>query len=370
MSLTLLTILAVLVVLSPIILIHEAGHFLACKIFGIRVEEFAFGLGKKLYSKKKGDTEFTIRAVPFGGFVRTSGEMFLAADAPAPQSYEFAAKKWWKKLIMVISGAAMNYVLAFLIFAGVAYVVGTQIVDAKNVNAAQLPAVIGALVQDRPAAKHGLAEGDELLSINDFKLSSWQDLTENIAKTTGDVSVIFARGGEEKNIVIPSDAFGEERLLGVYPRVATERISLSNALYYGAERCWYWTSMSISVIYKSIVKGKAPDLAGPVGIVNIVHNTVKTHDVAKFIMLIGILSLAVGMFNLFPIPVLDGGYAVMFLIEGVTGKQMGIKTVERSINIGFALIMLLVIYATFGDVKRIFFKPKPAVEMTVEQADL
>lgn len=336
-----------MLVLSPIILIHELGHFMACKWSGIRVEEFSFGLGNKLWSKKRGDTEFTIRAVPFGGFVKTSGEMFLAKDSDKPKEWEFAAKKWWVKLIMVISGALMNYVLAFVIFSGV-----TMYMGSPQTDAVKLPTVVGEVVKDMPAAAHGLASGDKILALNEYSVSNWKELIDSLDKTTGDVSVKYLRGTEEMGFTVKADEFKTQRKLGIMVQTVMVPVGFFGSIKSGAQQCWYWTYFSISSIGKSISKGKAPDLAGPVGIVNIVHKAVRT-NVVDFIFLIGLLSLAVGMFNLFPIPVLDGGYAIMFIIEGIRGKQIPLKTVEKSVNVGFGLLMLLVLYATFKDVDRL-----------------
>ena len=130
-------------------------------------------------------------------------------------------------------------------------------------------------------------------------------------------------------------------------------------------QCWYWTKFSLMSLWQSITHKKAPDLAGPIGIVNIIHKSVHT-GLLDFIFLIGMLSLAVGMFNLFPIPILDGGYALVFLWEGLTGKLPSTKMIMRAANVGFYILMILVVYASYSDIKRIFFKPKAAIEQTQE----
>lgn len=345
----LLTLIAVIIVLSPIVLIHELGHFIACKLSGIGVNEFAFGFGKKLWSKKYAGTEFSLRAIPFGGFVSTKGDMFLPSGAPAPKSDEFAAKKWWVKFIMVISGAVMNYVLAFIIFTGVTFFMGTPVNDIDK-----LPPVVGEAVANMPAQKYGILPGDKIVNINGLTITNWKGLTDALAATEGDVKVEYLRGEKGYDIFIPEAEFNAARKLGVVVQPVFEEVRFGGAVISGASQCWHWTYFSLHTIYKNIFKDKkAPDIAGPVGIVHIVHKAVRT-SVADFVFLIGLLSLAVGMFNLFPIPVLDGGYALMFLIEGIRGnKQIPLKAVEMAVNIGFGLLILLVLYATFFDVARL-----------------
>ncbi|WP_428897973.1 regulator of sigma E protease [Parelusimicrobium proximum] len=356
MASILLTTLAVAVALSPIILIHEFGHFIACRMTGIRVNEFAFGMGKILWSVKKGDTLYSVRIFPFGGFVSPAGEMFLAPDAPEPKPYEFAAKPWYIKLFMVVNGAFMNYVLAFILFTALVLTMGKVPTDLKEITP-----VIDTVAESSAASKHGLMKGDTITMINAASITYWPELTAAITGSTGDLTVNFIRDGEVKNIVIPAaDLAGEKRMLGVTPAIPQYvKVGFIEAVGTGAYRCWFFTKLSIVTIYDSIANKKAPELAGPVGIVNIVHNAVK-RGFADFVFLVAILSLAVGMFNLFPIPVLDGGYALMYIWEGIFGKQVSEKFVIKAVNIGFVVLMLLVVYATQGDIRRIFFKSTDA----------
>lgn len=359
----LLTIIAVICILSPIILIHEAGHYIACRVFGIRVEEFAIGMGKKLWSKQKGETLFSIRAVPFGGFVKTAGEMFLNKDAPAPKEYEFAAKKWYAKFLMVISGAAMNYVLAFIIFTFIVFVSGMPETDAKKITAE-----IGGVAESMPAGAAGLKEGDMLVSINGAALSNWGEVVPAIASSEGDLNIVYTRGGERLETVVPASAFsGSKRQLGVTPKIELKKAGAFESVKLGAYQCYYWTALSLGSIYDSFAKKKAPDLAGPVGIVNIVHQAVKSGWMS-FFSLLALLSLAVGMFNLFPIPILDGGYAVMFLWEGISRRKVTEKFVLKAVNVGFVLIIMLVVYATYQDVGRIVTGKKAVSEDTTTEA--
>ncbi len=358
----LLSIVAVIVVLSPIVIIHEFGHFIACRLTGIGVKEFSFGFGKILWHKKSSKgTDFQIRAIPFGGFVEPEGQMFQEDDAKeAPKPSEFAAKKWYAKFFMVVNGALFNYILAAVIFAGLIYIKGMPQTDPTL-----LPAQVGAVVENYPAAKVDLQVQDIILSANGQPVANWQELTQAIQARQGDLALSVQRGNETLNITIKESDFLADKptVLGiaVYPQM--KKVGLWAAAGLGVYQCWYWTKFSLDSLWQSISHKKAPEVAGPIGIVNIIHQSVH-RGWLDFIFLIAMLSLAVGMFNLFPIPILDGGYALVYLWEGLTGKLPSTKNIMRAANVGFYILMLLVVYASYADIKRIFFKPKTAAVAT------
>lgn len=360
----LLSVIAVIVVLSPIVIIHEFGHFLACRLTGIRVKEFSFGFGKILWHKKKGDTDYQIRAIPFGGFVEPAGQMFHPKDAKeGPKSYEFAAKKWYAKFFMVVNGALFNYVLAAIVFAGIIYVKGMPETDT-----ALLPAQVGAVSENYPAAKAGLEPGDVILSVDGKEISSWKELTPAVEARKQDLALSVKRGDETLQFTLKDADFLPEQphIIGITAEPVMRPVGIFESAWLGVYQCWYWTKFSLVSLWESFTHKKAPDLAGPIGIVNIIHKTAHG-ELVNFIFLIGMLSLAVGMFNLFPIPILDGGYALVFLLEGLTGKLPSERVVNAAMNCGFYALILLVLYASYSDVKRIFFAPKaPAAEASAQ----
>lgn len=354
----LLTAVAVLIALSPIILIHEFGHYIACRLTGIRVNEFAFGFGKILWHKKVGDTDYQVRAVPFGGFVEPAGLMFHPKDAKeAPKPYEFAAKKWYAKLFMVVNGALFNYVLAAVIFSAVIYIKGEPQTDP-----AQLPAAVGTVANGYPAEKIALRPGDLITAVNGVQTPRWQDLTSALNDARGDVSLNVLRQETPLAFTVKKQDFLKDypHTLGISVAPTYKPVGLVKSVGLGLYNCWYWTYFSLASLWQSLTKAKKPELSGPVGIVNVIHKSVRS-GIVDFIFLIGMLSLAVGMFNLFPIPILDGGYALVYLLEGLTGKLPSEKVINIAMNIGLYILILLVVYATYSDVKRIFFTEKPAV---------
>lgn len=355
----LLSIIAVIVVLSPIVIIHEFGHYIACRLTGIRVNEFSFGFGKILWHKKVGHTDYQIRAIPFGGFVEPAGPMFHPQDAKEPpKPYEFAAKKWYAKFFMVVNGAVFNYLLAALIFGVLIYIKGMP-----ETNPAKLPAAVGAVAPGYPAAKLDLKEGDIIRQINGKSIANWEDLTQAMGARQGDVRFTYERDGKTLSAAVKDADFGGKNILGVTVMPVFHKVAWWKAAGLGFYQCWYWTEYSLSSLWKSLSRKKAPELAGPIGIVNVIHQAAH-RSLLDFVFLIAMLSVAVGMFNLFPIPILDGGYALVYLWEGLTKKLPTEKTLNIAVNIGLYLLILLVIYASYADIKRIFFKPKTAAVQT------
>lgn len=355
----LLTIIAVIVVLSPIVIIHEFGHYIACRLTGIRVNEFAFGFGKILWHKKVGDTDYQIRAIPFGGFVEPAGPMFHPQDAKEPpKPYEFAAKKWYAKFFMVVNGALFNYLLAALIFGVLIYIKGMPETDP-----AKLPAAVGTVADGYPAAKLDLKEGDIIRQINHTDITNWEDLTNAMGARQGDVQFTYERDGQTMSATVKDADFNGKNILGITVKPVFHKVAWWKAAGLGFYQCWYWTEYSLSSLWKSLSRKKAPELAGPIGIVNVIHQAAH-RSLLDFIFLIAMLSVAVGMFNLFPIPILDGGYALVYLWEGLTKKLPTEKTLNVAVNIGLYFLILLVIYASYADIKRIFFKPKTAAVAT------
>lgn len=362
----LLSVIAVIVVLSPIVIVHEFGHYIACRLTGIRVNEFSFGFGKILWHKKVGDTDYQVRAIPFGGFVEPAGPMFHPQDAPEPpKPYEFAAKKWYAKFFMVVNGALFNYLLAALIFGVLIYIKGMPETDPVK-----LPAAVGTVAKGYPAEKLDLQPGDVIRQINGQPIDNWKDLTQAMALRKGDVTLSYERGGQTLTATAKAADFKPEAptVLGITVNPTFKPVSIWAAAGLGFYQCYYWTDFSLRSLAQSFTKKKAPELAGPIGIVNVIHQSVH-RSLFDFVFLIAMLSLAVGMFNLFPIPILDGGYALVYLWEGLTKKLPTEKMLNRAANVGLYILLLLVVYASYSDIKRIFFKPKAAAVATQAQAE-
>ncbi|MDR1684744.1 MAG: M50 family metallopeptidase, partial [Elusimicrobiota bacterium] len=337
---------------------------LACLALKIRVEEFAIGFGKALKQwKGKTGTLYSLRAIPLGGFVEPAGQAY-SRETEVKDQGEFAAKPWWKRSIMVAAGAGMNYVLAFVIFFFVVLMMGLPVSDPKAI-----PPRVGEVIAGYPAAQAGLTKGDLILSVNQTPVADWQQLIEAItaaADAPQGANVQYQRGEEVFSAQMPVTA---DKKLGVALEPVYQKTGVFNALKVAAHQCYYWTALSLKTITEKLIARQAPDVAGPIGIFEIVGKGVHS-GAADYFFLIGLISVAIGMFNLFPIPILDGGHIVFFIIEGIRGKRAKEKTLYRASSVGLALILMLVVYATYSDIARLTKRnaAPPAAEQTAAQA--
>lgn len=357
---TLLSILGIAFALGLVIFIHEMGHFLACRLLKIRVEEFSIGFGKLLKKWQRGDTQYSLRAIPLGGYVKPAGE-FYAREADITDPRDFAAKPWYSRSFMVFAGAGMNYVLAFVIFFFVVVTVGLPVSNPKII-----PPVVGEVVAGYPAAKSTIKKGDLIISINSTPVTNWEELVKDIAASKGDVNVEYKRAGETFNTVIP---MAEDKKIGLALEPVYEKAGVLKSVQVAAHQCYYWTALSLTTIADKLWHRQAPDVAGPIGIFELVGKGV--HSGAEdYFFLIGLISVAIGMFNLFPIPILDGGHILFFIIEGIRGKRVKEQTLLRASSIGAFFLLALVVYATYSDIMRISKRStKPvAIEQTVNAA--
>ncbi|MDR0952919.1 MAG: site-2 protease family protein [Elusimicrobiota bacterium] len=356
---TLLSILGIAFALGLVIFIHELGHFLACRLLKIRVEEFSIGFGKILKKWQPGQTQYSLRAIPLGGYVKPAGE-FYAREAEIKDEGEFAAKPWYSRAFMVFAGAGMNYVLAFVIFFIVVLSMGLPVSDPKAI-----PPVVGEIVAGYPASASTLEAGDKITEINKTPVQNWQELVQTVAASEGIINVAYERGGKTINTTM--DLAGGKKL-GIALEPVYEKASFFKAIYVAAHQCYYWTALSLKTIAEKLWQRQAPEVAGPIGIFEIVGKGVHS-GAENYFFLIGLISVAIGMFNLFPIPILDGGHILFFIIEGIRGKRVKEKTILRATSFGAFLLIALVVYATYSDIARIANRsaktPKAAVEATV-----
>ncbi len=363
---TLVSIFGIIFALGLVVIIHELGHFLACRLLDIRVEEFSIGFGKLLKKWGKGETQYSLRAIPLGGYVKPAGE-YYAREAEIKDSRDFAAKPWYARLFMVSAGAGMNYVLAFVIFFFVIISMGIPVNNPKRI-----PPIIGEVLDNMPAKAYGLEKGDQILEINNTSVTNWEQLVKAIAATPDGEPVLvkYEQGGQVFTKEIPVN---KDKKLGFAVEPVYQKAGPFKAIKVAGYQCYYWTALSITTIADKLWHKQAPEMAGPIGIFELVGKGVHS-GWEDYFYLIGLISVAIGMFNLFPIPILDGGHIVFFIIEGIRGKRVKEKTLEKASAAGAIFLLSLVLYATYSDIMRIKnrnAKPAVKVEQTTqtEQAE-
>jgi len=346
------SILAFILVLGPLIFIHEFGHFLCAKLFGIRVLKFSLGFGPKVFGRTVGETEYLLSAFPLGGYVKMYGESLTDEVASDQEEFSFSHKAIWQRFLVVLAGPLFNLVFAVLLFSSIFAVMGVS----QPVKAAR----IGGVTMDSPAAKAGLAANDLILSINGAPVTEWHEVARLIRLSAAKPVTLIVQRGEQTLTLTgqpkmeqDKNIFGEvidtRYMLGI--RVADElvRISPVEALQTGALHTWTLIKITILGVVKIIQKVvPASELGGPIRIAQIAGQQMAAGWV-NLLHFTGLLSVSLGVLNLFPIPILDGGHLVFFAVEAIRRKPLSMETRERLQTVGLVLLISLMLFVFYND---------------------
>ncbi len=373
-----------ILILFFLVLVHELAHFLTAKFFGVRVDEFGIGFPPRLWAKKKGETTYTINAIPAGGFVRLFGED--DQDKKDPRS--FGSKGPWKRSAIIAAGAVVNLIIAALIFAILLGVGGYRTYFPKSLSPGNslgitLPfgqetnsVLIVEVAKNSPAQKGGIRALDDVVTANDQRFSSMEEFQAFIGENVGkpieiNVKNVLDLSYRTVTVTPRVDPPEGEGALGVAldpdfnKNVATiEYSSTTEKIFAGPAHSvnnLYFQYKAIgALISQSVEEGSAEpvaeNVAGPVGIVALLGFLVGETGVVvlPIIQLMAVISLVLGVVNLLPIPAVDGGRLFFTLFEGVTSKKVNVG-VERLIHtVGFAVLVVLFFLITFNDIIRIF----------------
>ena len=356
---TLIYLFAFVLVLSIVVVVHEGGHFFVARCCGVQVEEFSVGFGKELWGRndKKG-TRWKICAIPLGGYVKMLGDEDAASAqqstenvAPEDIHKTFLAKPLWQRALIIFAGPATNYLLAFVLLTGLFWCVGQMIM---------LP-VVGDVMPDSAAQKAGILTGDKILSINDKKVESFSDIARlvRLEEYGKNLQVIVLRDHQEQTISVPpiQETKDSPALLGV--QSSLDAYEIKNNLGFMAsvalsgQTLWDVTSGTLRYLGQIITGHRVPrDLRGPLGIAEASGDAL----MGGWIVLIGFIanvSIAIGLMNLLPIPVLDGGHLAFYAVEAVRRKPLSPRAQKACIRIGLSLLLLIFVYSLCLDVPRI-----------------
>ncbi len=345
---TFLSILIAAVFFCLIIIIHELGHFTVAKLCGIRVDEFAIGMGPAIFKKQKGDTLYTVRLLPIGGFCA------MGEDEERGTPDSFRQRSVWRRMATIAAGAVMNLILGFILSVILILVEGgavsTQIVW---------------FAEDAASSRYGLQLGDKITEINGVHIFSVKDITYQLGNDEdGVVDFVIKRDGERVSVngvkfAVETDKETGKNTLIYDFKVLKETATPANIIPYGFKNAVYYGRIVLMSL-RDIIVGKygLNDLQGPVGIVTVIGDvTEKSGFDFSFILDIATLvTINIGIFNLLPIPALDGGRLVFLLVEAIRRKSLKAETEGMIHFVGFAALMLLMIFVTFNDVKNIFVK--------------
>lgn len=359
------TIIVFLLILSVLVLVHEAGHFFVAKFFKIKVEEFGFGLPPRAFGIKFGETLYSINWLPIGGFVKLYGEDEAGAGRikPSATSHKpsadsgraFYARPVWQRALVVIAGVAMNFVLAVLIISFLFSVVGVPIPKNK--------VLVSAVVANTPADKAGLKIGDVIEEINGTKITTPSQLVDIAKKHVGEklVMQVKSQNAKVKSIELtPRKNYpkGEGPMgVAVSQDVTIKKYPWYEAPFVGTKEALNQTWMiarGLGTLVSQLAKGAVPsDVAGPVGIAQITGRVV---DIGPYAVLsfISLLSLNLALINILPIPALDGGRLFFIVVEVVTKRKVSPEFESYAHTIGMALLLGLIALITLHDLVRVF----------------
>ncbi len=336
-------------VLSILVIVHEWGHYITAKLLGVKVEKFSVGFGKKLFSKVHNGTEFMICAIPLGGYVKMAGDDRMSCKGTQEEFFSHSVRD---RSLIVLMGPLINFVFAYLCF----YLVCVT-------GYPTLLPQIGKIMDGYPAQVAGFREGDQVVDIDSHPIASWDDLQQYVSQSKGKSLKFTLIRSNEKMIVdvVPQEKlvknlFGQQdsvRLIGVQPRDEVElmRYGFVESFSRASSLLTKNVTLTLQGLYY-VVTGAMPAkdaLGGPIRIFGFIRDAADM-GISYLIFITGIISLNLAIFNLFPIPVLDGGHLFFFAIEGIRRKPLSLKIEETLTKVGLSLLMCLMVFVLYNDI--------------------
>lgn len=358
------------VVLGILVFVHELGHFAVARMCGVKVDVFSIGFGKELWGRRdKQGTYWKIAAVPLGGYCQFLGDddASSAGDGKASElseeekKFTFQYQSPAKKLVIALAGPVSNYLFAILIFAGIFFFLG-------KIN---FPPVVGEVFENSAAAKAGIVANDRILTINGNKIDSFDDIRKEVDLTVGnEVVVELLRDGREIRLQFPltemevPEANGEmtkRPMLGVKSvnviELDHEKLSLPQSLKEAFLEAWNVTEATLRGVGQMVTGERSgEEIGGIIRIAEMSGDISKQNGILDLVVFMALLSINLGLINLFPIPVLDGGHIVIYLAEIAVGKEINTQIKDALFKVGFSLIIALMIFATWNDFVRLFHR--------------
>ncbi|MBW2335066.1 MAG: RIP metalloprotease RseP [Deltaproteobacteria bacterium] len=347
-----------IVVLGVLIFFHELGHFLIAKLCNVKVLKFSLGFGPKVMGKKMGETEYIISAFPLGGYVKMLGEENNEEIIPEEAHRSFSKQPIVARIAIAAAGPIFNFLLAFILFSGIFLISGYPIMIPE----------VGQVRPDSPADKSRLLKGDIIEYIDGKKINKWGDIKKFIEKSPHkDLHMVIIRGNKRiSTIVSPKEEivkniFGEEiksALIGIVASGNINELQLGpfQALMEGGKKTWELTALTVLTVVK-LFQGVIPlkTLGGPIMIGQLTGDIAR-ENLSYLLPFMAVISINLAILNLLPVPVLDGGLILLFLIEIVIRKPLSIKKREMAQKIGFFLLILLMGIVFYNDLVRIITK--------------
>jgi regulator of sigma E protease len=342
-----------LLILSFLIFFHELGHFTAARFFGVKVEVFSIGFGKRVLTKKWGDTEWSLSLIPLGGYVRMKGQDDSNPNLVNHDKDSYTSKRPWQKIIILLAGPFANFLLAFMLYFAIA-----------NIGVPKLLATIGDVNQTGAAYQAGIRAGDKITHINGHPIHYWEELSRNVQKSDQAIALTLVRENTAMDVsVVPKtqevlniyQEKEERKMLGIMADInssVTVPYAPSEALSYAYTQT-YRASMLIIKGLQKLISGMVPmEQLG--GVVSIVDVTAKASAVGLSALLFftALISVNLGVLNLLPIPALDGGHIMFNLYEMITRRKPSEEIMFKLTLAGWAILASLMLLGLYNDINR------------------
>lgn len=349
-----ISILIFILILSLLIIVHEFGHFMAARFAGVRVEEFSLGFGPQLFARKIGDTKYSLSLIPLGGYVKMAGDTLSECKGGKD---EYFSKSPGKRFLIIFCGPLLNYILGFLFFWAILFM-GYPTLTTK----------VGGLIDGYGAQVAGLRIADKIMAINGIPVDTWEEMQKQIQvnKDNNFILVSLVRDNQklEFNIALKNkvldNQLGEKKALGIigitpFDEVVEVRHGFMESAYLGLNKTMDLTVMTYKGIWR-LISGKMSmrdSMTGPLGIFFITSKAAKLGVIA-LLHLVAVLSVSLAVFNLLPLPILDGGHIFLLGLEKLRKKTLAIKTEQIINNIGMSLMIMLALFVTYNDILRLY----------------
>lgn len=350
--------LSFLIVLSLVVIVHEFGHFWAARLSGVKVEEFSLGFGRILWSHqdKKG-TVWKVCLIPLGGYVKMFGDADASSAAPDEAAKEFTEEEkkvsfphqsLWVKAFISVAGPAMNYIFAIVLLTIFLSIFGMIVV----------PPVISDVSKGSAAEAAGILKNDRIISINGETINEFADV-RRFVQLNNVLNIVVSREGREVPLTARLSSENGGAVLGVQAMMSQEHfrsLSVPQAFVESLREAWEITSDTI-IILKRIILGQrsADDMRGPLGIAEASGDAARG-GVISFVLFLIQVSIGIGLVNLLPVPVLDGGHLLFYAVEGIIRRPISEKVQMIALNIGVVLLICLLILTSWNDIVRIFVR--------------
>jgi regulator of sigma E protease len=358
-----------IILITVVVFIHEYGHYYFARKYGVGVTDFSIGFGKEIFGwNDKSGTRWKVCLIPLGGYVKFFGDRNVFSQSEQEELIKkysekdrnklFILKPLYQRSIIVAAGPLANFALAVIIFALINMFVGKDMT----------PAVIDEVQKDSPAFVAGLKKNDKIIYIDNKKIESILEVSTFINTATSEIIEFVVRRNDKEisvmikpNLVDGKDSFGnsvKKRMIGIRlspqnNKFEKQPLGPSKAIYYSVKEVWFVSVTSLNYLGKIIAgSGDSSQLGGPIRIAKITGQ-VAEYGIIPFLSIMAYISVSLGLVNLFPIPMLDGGHLMFYLFEKILGRPLSQKTQEGFFRIGLFMLIFLMFFVTFNDLKEI-----------------